>query len=196
MREIFLYPKAYIWILIAVLVVFAAVELKDMLIFFLRRIRFLVRLKKSGCEIEGCYPLWWLIPLSGKTSFFVRAKSGELFAVKLVGNYYPGTQYALTSTERWCRARWIMMMRLTFCLGFRRMLHRMDFRFDAEIRHKDAAFVWLFTPPPFRLTDRPEENLHKCREYTTGVFYDGILVADGNTFFSMLMREELSLDRV
>ncbi len=195
MREIFLYPKAYIWILTAVLAVFAAMEVKDMLIFLVRRIRFLLRIKKSGCEIEGCYPLWWLIPISGKTSFFVRAKSGELFAVKLVGHYYPGMQYALTGTEQWFCARWVVMMRMTFCLNFRRMYHCMDFRFDAEQRHKDAAFVWLFTPPPFRLTDRPTDNLQKCREYTTGMFYDGIYIADGNTFFAMLSSEEASLNR-
>lgn len=191
MDEIIWYSKGYVWILIAFAAVLIAVEVKDMVVFFIRRCRFRLRLLRSGCAVEGCYPLWWLFPLSAKTSFFVRSKSGTLYAVKLVGSYYPGTEYALTGTERWHRARWVMFLRITFCLGFRRMIHNMNFRWDAEMRHKDSVPVWLFTPKPYRLSDRPhEERYDGYKEYGTGMAYDGILIADGATFFGMLQSEE------
>lgn len=189
--EIRWYSKGYIWLLIALVAVLLAVEVKDMLVFFIRRFRFRLRLLGAGCAVEGCYPLWWLFPRSGRTSFFVRAKSGTLYAVKLVGSHYPGTEYALTSTAHWCCARWVMLLRIVFCLGFRRMLHNMDFRWDAELRHKESVPVWLFTPKPYCLSDRPhEEKYGKYKEYGTGQAYDGILIADGATFFGMLQSAE------
>ena len=176
------------WLLYFVLAVIAVVELKDLLIFIIRRTKFLIRLKKLGCEVEGCYPLWWLTSLSGKTSFFVRAKSGVRYAVMLVGHRYPAMHYAMTSTEHWFRARWIMMGQgHPWCQGFSRVYRCMDFRFDAEMHHKDSVPVWLFTPKPFRLTDRPEENPQKAKEYTTGMVYDGILVMDANTFLTNVL---------
>jgi len=175
------------WILYFVLAVIAVVELKDLLIFIIRRTKFLIRLKKLGCEVEGCCLLWWLISPSGKTSFFVRAKSGVRYAVMLVGNHYPAMHYALTSTEHWFRARWAMIMRQAVCLGFKRMYRCMDFRFDAEMQHKDSVPVWLFNPKPFCLTDRPEENPQKAKEYTTGMVYDGIWVMDANTFLTNVL---------
>ena len=50
--------KAYLWLLYAVLALLALILLLDFLHFVYKRIRFFLRLKKTGAEILGLHPIW------------------------------------------------------------------------------------------------------------------------------------------
>lgn len=191
--------KAYLWILYAVLALLALILLLDLLHFVCKRIRFFLRLRKTGAEVRGLHPFWLLFSRPRKADFLVRGKSGITYAVRFVENWRRGTEYAVPTADRWYYAHQILLpsphgAAAPVHLGFKKKWFGMDFRWDLERQNIEAIPLWLCYPRPYRVVDRlydPATEKQKTVRYelVTGSKVDGIRLVDGSTILGMLTRD-------
>jgi len=186
--------RGILWLPVLLISLLAAGFLALFLRYAGKRIQLFLRMKKLGLSVRGLHPLWLFLSLPGRADFVIRGRSKETYAVRFAESWFPGTEYAVCSADRWYKAVILHLPPedpIRFHLGFSPKRLSMDFRADAAEKAPGALPVWLICPRVRSIvsrtydTDREKDGAVRYK-LVPGESVDGIQIADGATFLHLL----------
>ncbi len=186
--------RGILWLPVLLISLLAAGFLALFLRYAGKRIQLFLRMKKLDLPVRGLHPLWLFLSLPGRADFVIRGRSKETYAVRFAESWFPGTEYAICSADRWYKAVVLHLPPedpVRFHLGFSHKRFSMDFRADAAEKAPGAVPVWLLCPRVRSIVSRTydadrEKNGAVRYQLVPGESVDGIQIADGATFLHLL----------